>query len=809
MARAMLTMEAAVGWLMAILMMALVCADSGDRHHPHQRQQYGSSDSDSSSPSFSSSIDWSGLHSLRGSPVLEEALRGFFLGHQARVRAASKRRQTRRDGDRGRPNDGQDENLSVAAIDVSQSALRDEDFDNILKALFPMDDANITSGSNDSGVDGPTSSHDGAHGDAKRKDEGLQLQFTAYGNQLTGGAVQKLVGRIRRYQIQLNASRQDSSNETVSSDNSTAQSIDDGNSTSNEETDLSQSETPATTTAVPPRAHSSAVEQRVLECLDLSWNPLFLSDSPANRKKRKAKSEAADDLRPRSTKEALQVLVAMPGLRSLRLDCCGLDAAHCRSLAKGLLDRYPAEKAPVSTVSSDIPSSQSHDGRESEPPRPFSLHLSGNGAMGDAGAAALAAALRTLVRRHKPQSSSSSATSPAVVLETLDLSSCGIGDVGAEALAVALESHRSARNDPVLLIRRLNLSHNRISSIGATALGRALQIPTTQGSSGSATPTADAFSDVVLLGLDLSDNKDVGDKGAAGIAGAVASGRLPCVSMRSCNVYADGAASFGKALRRAAVASTYDVVEIDLSGNPLGVLRGKKKEDGKYSASRLKSKASATAASYVSQGMSFLRKNLKDVGVDVAPLLGGTSAESDDEEEKNSEDSVDDDYDPSKGRCGAKAMANAFIEASEEDYGPLQGTPTLTRVRLELRHCYFDHSAADALAAMLVTARSKLNVDFDFDVSLNAILEEEMVSALEGDNANEHLLVEMAERHQDALDALKEARARATHASAAAAARVRADGDSYKAEWDAAGIRPNYDDEDDDVRDSDADYEDE
>jgi Leucine Rich repeat len=819
------TTAVAVGLILTqVMWLGLVRADSGTRRH-HNRQTksihpYESSAPDASSPSLSSAIDLSGLHSLRGSPMLEEALRGFLLSHHARMRASRQRPTRLEKGDSsGLLNDGKDEShpSSVAAIDVSQSALRDDDFDMIVNALFPTDDANATNVTdNESGVeDVLASSHDEGNVDAQSKEEAVNLHLTAYGNQLTGGAVQKLALRILDYNHRCNASRQDGNEAAAAStENSTARSASDSNSTSNEEADPSHTLT-SIPSSVPSRSHPlHNMERRMLECLDLSWNPLFLSDPPANRKKRRGKGSSAEDKRIRSTTEALQLLVAMPALRTLRLDCCGLDPAHCRSLAKGLLDRYPAEKLPVSIATSDASSSLSHACDDLEAPRPFSLHLSGNGAVGDAGAAALAAALRTLVRRHTyHSSSSSSAPSGPVVLETLDLSNCGIGDVGAEALAVALESHRSTGYGPVLLIRRLNLSHNRISSIGAAALGRALQVTPTQGPSGSPTTADTPTPEVVLLGLDLSDNKDVGDKGAAGIAGAVASGRLPCVSMRSCNIYADGAAAFGTALRRAAVTSTNEVVEVDLSGNPLGVLRGKKKEDGKYSASRLKSKASATAASYVNQGMSFLRKNLKDVGVDVAPFLGGTSAESDDEEEKASEDSVEDEYDPSKGRCGAKAMANAFIEASDEECGSFQDR-SVTRVRLGLRHCCFDHSAADALAAMLVTARSKLNFDFDIDVTLNTILEEEMVSALEGDNVNEHLLQEMAERHQDALDALKEARSRAAQASAAAAARVRvrADGE-YDAEWEAGGIRPTYDDDEDDdeddIRDSDADYEDE
>jgi hypothetical protein len=284
--------------------------------------------------------------------------------------------------------------------------------------------------------------------------------------------------------------------------------------------------------------------------------------------------------------------------------------------------------------------------------------------------------------------------------------------------------------------------------------------------------------------------------------------------MRSCNIYADGAAAFGKALRQVALlgpSESRDTLEVDLSGNPLGVLRGKKKDDGKYSASRLKSKASATAASYVNQGMSFLRKNLKDVGVDVTPIFGGTSAESDDEEEKTLMERVDEDYDPSKGRCGAKALANRFIEAVEQEVGSRRVSSSfLKRVRLGLRHCFFDHSGADALAALLVTARDKASIDLELDVSLNSILEEDMVSALDGNRDADDLLREMAERHFDALEALKEARARAAQASAAAASRARVhaqDYDRYEDEGETATSVRGSESDEDGSRDSDAEYE--
>jgi hypothetical protein len=69
----------------------------------------------------------------------------------------------------------------------------------------------------------------------------------------------------------------------------------------------------------------------------------------------------------------------------------------------------------------------------------------------------------------------------------------------------------------------------------------------------------------------------------------------------------------------------------------------------------------------------------------------------------------------------------------------------------------------------------------------------------------------MAERHFDALDALREARERAAQASAAAASRVRVRAQGYDRrtdEWEAPPSAPGSESDESGSRDSDADYED-
>jgi hypothetical protein len=57
------------------------------------------------------------------------------------------------------------------------------------------------------------------------------------------------------------------------------------------------------------------------------------------------------------------------------------------------------------------------------------LHLTRNEAIGDAGAAALSAPIQMVTSKNEG----------VTVFAVLDLSGCGIGDTGAEALAIAWE----------------------------------------------------------------------------------------------------------------------------------------------------------------------------------------------------------------------------------------------------------------------------------------------------------------------------------------------------------------------------------
>lgn len=410
---------------------------------------------------------------------------------------------------------------------------------------------------------------------------------------------------------------------------------------------------------------------------------------------------------------------------TLRLDCCGLGPAACRSIGKGLLNSA-SEAIKDSTQRRTL----------------RSLYLSSNAAVGDAGAAALAAALRTAPQSSEP------------LLEVLDLSACGISDAGCEALAMAI------RDNPGC-VRKLDLSNNRITDDGAVSLAL--------GVSGTA-----------LANMDLSNNKEITDRGAAALATAIERGAIKSLFLRSCSIKADGAEALGTALCTLASSKKADSADveysIDLSGNLLGTAKVQKK---KGSASLLKSKASATTKAY----MGFLSKKLRS-GLNQAGISGFVpSAESDDDEEDLNADLVDGgkETEASKvgGRCGARAFADAIIgkefgsTISEPKQINTTGEKRLS-ARIGMRHCFLDERAADSLAAAIVRGRDSRNIEISCDVVMNPALDRLTVSAL-AEKDDYELISDMSERYFGVLEALRIARQRAREAAEAAQARSRAE----------------------------------
>jgi hypothetical protein len=243
---------------------------------------------------------------------------------------------------------------------------------------------------------------------------------------------------------------------------------------------------------------------------------------------------------------------------------------------------------------------------------------------------------------------------------------------------------------------------------------------------------------------------------------------------------------------------------------------------GKYSATALRSKATATTTAYMNLIGKTVQKELEDLGIaDAADTL-----ESDDEQEADmNNEEEDDSQDPSKAKCGSLAFACAFIDEEESDekyeapeeeesFQSAAGETVVCKVELCLRDCCsFDTRAAEALAAVLQEAKcSSMSLDLTIDVRMNNVLEDEMIAALNGNSDFESDLTDMVEPYLEALEALRIARQQSLEAAKVAAARMRAEPE-MDAAWGGApvGMGDNDDvkDYDDDDRwDSDADYDD-
>jgi hypothetical protein len=511
---------------------------------------------------------------------------------------------------------------------------------------------------------------------------------------------------------------------------------------------------------------------------------------------------------------------------SIRLNVCGLGPSSCRDIAKGIVERYDIKQG------SDVDKEGKEENGHLFCPPPLSLDLARNEGIGDAGVAALAAAIRTVASQQQRKenniqkkkkmesikkldddenkdndvetdSASSSTTTEeddddlseafdsltktnTIIFERLDLSGCKIGDVGAEALAIALENHP-------LCVKYLDLSNNQISDEGAIRIARALGGIIDNRDDHHSRPRSNSG---FVETLDLSNNNDLSDRGAKELARAFQEDGISNLILRSCNIKADGAAYFGNALRLVAsqanaISSSVSVSvsaegatrrrrSIDLSGNPLGILTKKKSSGNKYSAKALRSKATATTSAYmniIGKKIRGLSENINGEGLD--------TLESDDEEEDRM---GDDDNDDSKTKCGALSFAEAFIDdgeyrAEESGVKSENNDDIIEHFELGLRHCSFDTRAAEALAAVLQESRQKYpRIKLTMDMTMNNVLEEDIIDALNGGLGYNDQLADMADSYLDALEILREARERALKATRIAAARAKADAER-ESDW--------------------------
>ena len=355
--------------------------------------------------------------------------------------------------------------------------------------------------------------------------------------------------------------------------------------------------------------------------------------------------------------------------------------------------------------------------------RPSVLRIGGNSAIGDAGTVALAAALRMAM---------GSESGSKVVLEELDLSSCNVGDAGAEALAIAI-----ALNPDCL--RRLNLSNNKITNAGARAIGMALM-------DARLLRSGVAFEEIILDG-----NIGISDDGAAALAEALGIGAVKSLSLRSCSLQAQGATVFGRSLVSLINSGNSGHFSLDLSGNHFGNRKIAKK---KGTATRIRDSASTN--------MKFIGKTLKGAAKRFGSEAMGITADSDDDEEVMGglvEEEEDDGIDEGKVRaCGGHAFASELISNIQ----PTQKKDTI--ISIGMRQCLLDSAAINALSASIVATK---NCELSFDVSMN-VVDDATVEELLHPKRDSTALASMAERHMDYMDTIADARLRQREAVGAA-----------------------------------------
>ena len=381
--------------------------------------------------------------------------------------------------------------------------------------------------------------------------------------------------------------------------------------------------------------------------------------------------------------------------RVLVLENCGIGPIFCRSIGRGILTTYESKTKTINGSR-----------------RPSVLHLGGNSDIGDAGCVALAASLRIAIDENSNEP----------VLEELDLSSCNIGDAGAEALALAISSNHGC-------LLRLDLSNNKISDAGCKALGRAIV--------DARLCSGVTFEEIIL------DNNPIGDEGASVLAEALGCGASKSISLRSCSIQAQGMAAFGSAI--ATLANRKDCssnhFHVDLSGNKFGLKKIKKK---KSSAGRIKDKASSN--------IKFVGKTLMGAAKRFSSESMGISADSDDDEEVMGGliDDIDEENDIDNGHklksCGAQAFVAEILRADQPSVAK-KGS----RHSIGMRQCYLDEAAIDALSASIVSSKA---IQLSIDVSMNGF-DEDIVDALAHENNEEDLLSSMAEEHMEYVDRLR------------------------------------------------------
>ena len=366
------------------------------------------------------------------------------------------------------------------------------------------------------------------------------------------------------------------------------------------------------------------------------------------------------------------------------------------------------------------------------------LYLSGNPDIGDVGVAAIAQALKDT----KPMN--------VTIFKVLDMSSCQIGDAGAESLSNIL--------DDFPLVEHIDLSNNHITDIGAMSLGRAL--------------SSSALDDEknLLKSLDLSGNKDIGDIGLRELAKTLQSKSLFNLRVRSCSIRADGTCALGEAIKE--LIDSFEgsnfgqtTFHIDLSGNQLGLAKGKTKKSG-FSA-KAATESATIAFNFIGKR---IKSGLKDyAGIDVTDIMGvseNASAESDDEVEASMAGDVAESNLQST-RCGIRSLVDSIIgKDATFDKSFEEKTIPVFCFSLGMRQCALDQNAVDALAALVIYSWRHFGVLFSIDLSMNGEVDPSVVQDFSNfDGVPSEELIACAVRYFNVLQVLRDARDRSLQAT--------------------------------------------
>eukprot|EP00559_Dactyliosolen_fragilissimus_P005576 CAMPEP_0184868214 /NCGR_PEP_ID=MMETSP0580-20130426/29586_1 /TAXON_ID=1118495 /ORGANISM="Dactyliosolen fragilissimus" /LENGTH=665 /DNA_ID=CAMNT_0027368967 /DNA_START=159 /DNA_END=2153 /DNA_ORIENTATION=- len=657
-------------------------------------------------------------------------------------------------------NDEGEQKLKYLNVDISSSLVGDHGMKSFIDKIFPRTDGGVDKSS-------------------KTGEQKINLQtftLSARMNLLTPFSISYLFNRMVEIGKHNNM-------KYLQSTKSIENLVDiDGNLTTTEETVANSTNNKEA--AQESEELASDIPFLFVHSLDIGLNDIGMHGSEIS----KVMDDADVTAQQRLFFKSLQVLIGSQTScpNTLRMDSCGLGPPACRSIGKGIIDGAKVILDEKTELEDSIEEVRCHKKLKE-------LYLNGNDAIGDAGAAAIAAALRTSNRLPKMKTNSNQTTcqpdSLLPVLEHLDLSSCGIGDTGAEALALAIEGSPGC-------IKSLNLRNNKITDEGAMALGRAIKISCKKNRSCG------------LVELDLSNNPKISCQGVTDLAHAFGNGSIKHLSIRSCSIGADGSSALGRALVHLASTNVLDSLsKIDISGNMLGT-QSKPKKSTAYSASLLRSKASASFNSHMSFIGNKLKKGLKDVGFD----MSGAISESDDDQESNNYN-IDE---RATSRCGIRAFSDSIIDELEEslkdnnvdknkgNYGD-DAEQNCKKILIGLRMCSLDDGASDSLAAAVLAMKENLHTDLLVDITMNSAIEnyESIIALQHGSQGSwTELLDEMSTKYTEIREALRIARKRAVEELNNAAARDEAEaimsGAFYNNDEDYSDYYdlPQYDDGD-------------